>query len=470
MSSQKKNQLANAAAFLPLFLALSFIFFLFSRANAIDSAVKNAAPLSQEEKAALEKKLDGLYPERKALLKPLPYERPAAGFDLNAEAAILFDQESGRILYQKNADIATPPASMTKLFLIACVLEKIRRGEASLEQTVPLGPDSWASHAPPRSSLMFLGKGQIASLEDLLSGLSVASGNDAAAAIAGALYGSMEDFLDDANGLVKSLGLEKTFIAEPSGYSENNMTTPREMAAFCRVYIRRFPEALEKFHSIKKFEYPKEKNLPPEQIGRGPQDFSKGIPDEIWTKFEFENTNKLIGVLEGCDGIKTGYIDESGYNLALSTKRGEQRFVSVTMRGSGKSRQEGDENRFLDGSALHEWAYKNFRAFRPEALSQTEFIVPLYGSEKFFVRLVLKENGSLPVPKDGKIKIQVKTPKRLFGKIDFGQECGSMGIYDGEALLEEIPLVAAEGCRGANQFVQRSDEIILRLKGGLAGK
>ena len=106
---------------------MSIIFFLFSRANAIDSAVKNATPLSQEEKAALEKKLDGLYPERTALLKPLPYERPAAGFDLNAEAAILFDQESGRILYQKNADIATPPASMTKLFLIACVLEKIRR-------------------------------------------------------------------------------------------------------------------------------------------------------------------------------------------------------------------------------------------------------------------------------------------------------------------------------------------------------
>ena len=465
MSSAKKRQLANAAAFLPLFLALSFACFLLTRSAAIDKAARRAQQLSESQKNDFYAKLDQLYPDRKAVLKPLPYQAPKADFELNAQSAILLDANTGYVIYEKNADQTIPPASMTKLFLIECVMEKIRRGEARLGQTIPLGPESWASNAPPRSSLMFLGKGQIVTLEELLTGLSVASGNDAAAAIAKALFGSMDEFLRSANDMVRAMGLKKTVIVEPSGYSERNLTSPREMAEFCRLYLQRFPEALEKFHSIKTFTYPKEKNLPSEQRGRAPQDFSRGIPDEIWTSFEFENTNKLVGVLPGCDGIKTGYIDESGYNLALTTKRGNQRFISVTMRGSGKSRAEGDANRFIDGTKLQEWAHKNFSHYEASAFSGTEFIIPLYGSQKMFVRLMAKEDRGLCVPKNAKISVQTKSPKYLFGKIEFGKQYGSLAIYDGERLLQEIPLVADDDSAAANQFVQRADEIILRLKG-----
>ncbi len=465
MSKHKNRPLSNAAAFLPLFLALSFACFLFTRAATIDKAARNSQRLSSEQKSLIYSKLDQIYPERKAVLRPLPYQAIKADFDLNAGSAILLDANTGYIIYEKNADQTIPPASMTKLFLIECVMEKISRGEARLDQTIPLGPEAWASNAPPRSSLMFLGKGQIVTLEELLTGLSVASGNDAAAAIASALFGTMDDFLKDANDLVKAMGLEKTVIVEPSGYSEKNLTTPREMATFCRLYIKQFPEALEKFHSIKTFTYPKEKNLPPEQRNRAPQDFSRGIPDEIWTAFEFENTNKLVDVLPGCDGIKTGYIDESGYNLALTTKRGNERFISVTMRGSGKNRAEGDANRFIDGTKLQEWAHKNFSHYEASAFSGTEFTLPLYGSQKMFARLMAKENRGLCVPKKAKISVVTNTPKYLFGKIEFGKQYGSLDIYDGEKLLQKIPLVAAEDSAAANQFVQRSDEIILRLKG-----
>ena len=465
MGTQKKREIKNAAAFLPLFLAISFVVFLLSRSSMIDKAAKNAPELSQEQESLFYAKLDAAVPERRAILRPLPYKAPKADFELNAESAILLDEATGFVLYEKNADQVIPPASMTKLFLIECALEKVREGKASLSDIIPLGPESWASNAPPRSSLMFLGKGQIVTLEELLTGLSVASGNDAAAAIASALFGTMDEFLKDANNLVLGLGLQKTVIAEPSGYSEKNMTTPREMASFCRLYIKRFPDAIKKFHSMKTFTYPKEQNLPPEQRGRAPQNFSNGIPDEIWTPFEFENTNKLVGVLPGCDGIKTGYIDESGYNLALTTKRGGQRFISVTMRGSGKSRAEGDANRFADGTKLQEWAHKNFQTYDAAAFAQTEFIVPLYGSQKTFARLLASDKGGLCVPKDAKIVVKTKAPKYLFGKIDFGAAYGSLEIYDGERLLQEIPLVAVESAAAANQFIQRCDEIILRLKG-----
>ena len=465
MIFNKKRPLSNAAAFLPFFLALSFACFLFTRAAAIEKSAKNAPPLSQEQRAEFSRTMDKLYPERTQTLRALPYEPPAADFDLKAGAAILVDYESGCVLYEKNSSEIIPPASMTKLFLIQCVLEKIKRGEARLDQTIPLDARGWAASAPPHSSLMFLGKGQIVTLEELLTGLSVASGNDAAAAIAYSLYGSMENFLAEANAIVRAAGLEKTVITEPSGYSESNLTTPREMAAFCRLYIRNYPAALEKFHSIKNFVYPKQINLPPEQRGRPAQDFSRGIPKEIWTSFDFENTNKLLGVLPGCDGIKTGHIIESGYNLALTTKRGDQRFISVTMLGPGETLAQGDAGRCADGAALHEWAYKNFRRFEPASFAKMEFAVPLYGSEKTFVRLAAAECGSLPVPKSASVSINAKTPAFLFGAIETGKEFGAIEIMDGGRLLQRIPLAAAENSRAANQFIQRSDEIILRLKG-----
>ena len=465
MSSAKKRQLTNAAAFLPLFLAISFAAFLLCRAAMIDKAVQSARLLPADQKAKAEAALDKMFPERKALLRALPYAAPAASFTLSAKAAIIVDAKTGFVLYEKNADEVIPPASMTKLFLMRSVLEKVKCGEASLGQTIPLGPESWASNAPPQSSLMFLGKGQIVTLEELLCGLSVASGNDAAMALALSLFGSMDNFIKEANELSRSLGLKKTVIVESSGYSENNLTTPREMAAFCRSYIYEYPDALKKFHSIKNFVYPKEQNLPPEQKGRPRQDFSKGIPEEIWTPIDFENTNKLLGVLPGCDGIKTGHIIESGYNLALTTRRGEERWISVTMKGPGSNMREGDMGRCRDGTALHEWAYKNFRSFDAAAFGQTEFIVPLYGSERTFVRLALKEKAALPVPASAAPTVRVVSPNFLFGKIDFGQEYGSLEILDGGRLLGKFALVAVEDSRAANQFVQRSDEIILRAKG-----
>ncbi len=465
MTAKKNRPLTNAAAFLPLFLAASFAVFLLSRSAMIDKAAKETKPLSPEEKIELGKRLDALYPERLELLRDLPYEAPAADFELQAGAAILIDYNTGYVLYQKNAGQVIPPASMTKLFLMRSVLEKVREGKAALDQTIPLDERSWACNAPPNSSLMFLGKGQIVTLEDLLCGINVASGNDAAAAVAYSLFGSMDNFIGQANALAKGLGLQKTVIVEPSGYSENNLTTPREMAAFCRAYIRDFPDALPKFHSIKTFAFPKERNLPPEQRGRASQDFSRGIPQEIWTQFEFENTNKLLGVLPGCDGIKTGHINESGYNLALTTKRGGDRWISVTMLGPGNNLSEGDAGRSADGRVLHEWAYKNFRSFDASAFAQTEFVVPMYGSEKMAVRLVLKEAAALPIPKNANAIVKAAAPKYLFGSVQEGTPCGFLLICDGGRDLAKIPLVAAEGSRAANQFVQRSDELLLRLKG-----
>lgn len=475
---QAEKRILIFAAFLPLALALAFAAFLFFRAESI----KNAAPgpLPKEEASHLQENLGEIYP--KQILRPLPYSLLPPEFDTNARSAILINANTGEILFEKNADAQIPPASMTKLFLIYGALKKVLEGKISLDDIIPIDERAIAAAMPPRSSLMFLGKGQIVTLRELLQGLSVASGNDAAHQIAFALYGSMENFIEETNALIKSLGLQKTRIVESSGYSEENLTTAREMAAFCKIYLEEFPDALEEFHSIKRFVFPKEKNIPNEQRGRTRQDFSHGIPEEIWTSFTLENTNKLLGRLEGCDGIKTGHIDESGYNLALTTIRGGVRYISVTMKGPGATMAEGDEMRCADGTVLHEWAHGAFCEIAfPE---KEQFNVPLYGAKEKSVALCAAFERDFVVPKNpiqmengifaavaggaenGDVSFKVFLPEFIFGKVECCAPYGKIVASKNGIALAEIPLVAQRGAEDANGFVKRCDALILKMKNG----
>lgn len=458
-AQNKKSRLAVAAAFAPLAVALAFLTFLCVRANSIKNAVPT--PLSQSENAQLQDALDALYPERTQTLNALHYNIVPPSFELSAKAAILINASTGEILFEKNADQEIPPASMIKLFLIYSVLQKVRAGAANLDDIIPIDERAIAANMPPRSSLMFLGKGQIVTLRELLQGLSVASGNDAAHQIAFSLYGSMENFLAEINSIIKNAGLQKTHIVEPSGYSEENITTPREMATFCKIYLEEFPDALREFHSIKEFEYPKQKNLPPQQQNRAQQNFANNIPKEIWTTFHLKNTNTLLNTLEGCDGIKTGHIDESGYNLALTTTRGGVRYISVTMLGPGETMQKGDQLRCADGTALHEWAHANFT--QAPLPAQTEFSLPLYGAQKKAVMLCAAFQNARAVPKSTNIEYKVELPNYVFGKIQRGAPYGQIVLYSNGAPLFGIPLVAEREIPAANGFIQKCDALILNL-------
>ena len=150
---------------------------------------------------------------------------------------MLIDTATGDILYEKNADTIIPPASMTKLFAMYVVDQEVSGGRFSYDQIIPIPEEAYACNMPPHSSLMFLGEGHVVTLEELLLGLSICSGNDAAYALAYAVSGSMDAFIDRMNQVAKDLGLTHTHFVEASGYSELNTTTPREMAAFCRIYI-----------------------------------------------------------------------------------------------------------------------------------------------------------------------------------------------------------------------------------------
>lgn len=426
-------------------------------------------PLSANELYDLQLGLTSNYGPRYQLLQELPYDIGKRELPLGAESAILIDISNGNILYEKNADEVIPPASMTKLFAMYVVDEEVSAGNLSYDQVIPLPSECWACNMPPHSSLMFLGKGQVVTLEELLLGLSICSGNDAAYALAYTICGNMEDFVERMNQVAFDLGLVNTHFVESSGYSELNSTTAREMAAFCKVYLQKHPDSLERFHSVPAFTYPKEKNLAPGDTLHS-QDFSQGLPEHITMSITQENTNPLLPLLPGCDGLKTGYIDESGYNLALTAKRGQNRFLSVTMKGPGNNAREGQAGRVADGTTLMEWAFASFADY-PYLADVHPYFVKVYGAKAqksvnlvpaFPVSTVTVPfvTGADIAANLNAIEIIVNVPTILEGRIEQGRQYGSVKIMLSGYQLDEIPLVSDRSLEPAGGFIFLVDKII----------
>lgn len=283
-------------------------------------------------------------------LSALPGVNPP---QIKAEAAILIDMETGALLFEKNADQEIPPASMTKLMSLHLAYREIEAGRLAKDQLIPVTAAASFKSSPPRSSLMFLEEGQNVTLLDLMTGLALPSGNDAGVALADVVAGSMPAFVDAMNQEAERLGLEKTRFVDSFGYSEENMTTPREFAAFCRVYLETHPKALEELHSLREYTYPRPENLP---------DGATSTHGPI-TQY---NHNVLVGMLEGVDGLKTGYIDESGYNLAVTAEREGRRLLAVLMGGPGKDSREGSLIRAVDATALLSYGFYATRTFIPD--------------------------------------------------------------------------------------------------------
>lgn len=401
---------------------------------------KKPDPLSAGQQSLLEKSLDTKFPERTKIVSPLPFQTVPADLSVNAESAIIIDALTGNILFEKNADKEIPPASMTKLVEMYVVFEAVKNGEVSLDDIVPLPPESWARNLPSDASLMFLGEGQRVTLRELLLGLAVASGNDASIAVAQHVCKTMEAFVERMNSTVKKLGLEKTHFVESSGYSELNVTTAKEFAAFCKVYVEKFPFALKDFHSQKIIRYPLKKNLP-ESMAEKTGDAQAVVQ---------YNTNRLLSVLDGCDGLKTGFIYESGFNIALTAERNGARYISVTMKGPGTGSAQGNRYRIQDGTTLMEYAFSKFYPYAVHSKKARSFAVGTAGSKGKSVLLVpaKAEQFSVPFicgnsPKEASQTVQVTAsiPHCIFGPFEEGQQFGMLTYtLDGKTLCT-VPLV-----------------------------
>jgi len=359
-----------------------------------------------------------LIPSRKALAQ-----------DVHARSAILISADTGEILFEKNADISIPPASMTKLVAMYTALKAVESGEIQLDQEIIPPEESWAKNIPAGSSLMFLGPDQKVTIRELLEGMAVVSGNDAAIALAMTLCGSVDSFVERMNRETAALGLHSTSFVEPSGLSEYNRTTSREFAAFSRLYINRYPQTLSAFHSRRELVYPMPHNT------KAPTEV-QGIRQSA--------TNKLLESLDGCDGLKTGFIYESGFNLALTCMRNGQRFIAVFMGGPGSNSREGNRFRVQDGSSVMEWAFSNWRH---TTLEYPDTIpIPVWGGSEdgLHVLRVFDTPALIPVladgiPTDGNTLVpHLKVPPYLEAPVIAGTIIGTIDWeMNGKVVLQE---------------------------------
>ena len=358
----------------------------------------------------------------------------------------MIDAETGTTVYAKNAFDEIPPASLAKLMTMHLVLNEVNEGRASLDDIVPLGKESWAQNQPPRSSLMFLAPGQKVTLREIMLGLAIPSGNDAAVAAALYIAPSVDDFADLMTREARRMGLAKTIFVEPSGISEDNMTTAAEFAAFCREYLRLHPYSLSEFHSVREFAYPKAENM------------GEAFRNRPGTIVQI-NRNNLLRTFPGTDGLKTGYIDEAGYNIALTAERDNTRFIAVILGAPAGPGGSGIRDR--DGERLLSWAFANFKTIRPQ-IKPLEPVRLWKGREKqVSLRVSEPLPFTAPAGRGASLKYAVRTNEPLIAPLPASSPAGWLILADDEGELRRIQLVTAKEYQQGNIFKRIWDSIRL---------
>lgn len=219
---------------------------------------------------------------------------------VNARSAILLDMESGSVLFQQNADYLIAPASITKILTLYLIFEAIKQGQVRLSDKVEVSRRAAATGG----SRMGLKAGTYVPLEEIVKGIAVVSGNDACVAAAEHISGSVERFVKKMNAKARELGMTSSEFMTPNGLpASGQVTTARDIARLSVAYLRRFPESL-LIHSMQAYTY---------------------------GKHSHHNANRLLGKCPGVDGLKTGFVCASGYNISATAKRSGTRVLAVVM-------------------------------------------------------------------------------------------------------------------------------------------
>lgn len=258
------------------------------------------------------------------------------GFDVSAPAAILVDAATGQVLLDKNADEIVHPASIAKVMTLLVTMDAVKRGFVSLDDPVRVSRNAEAMGG----SQVYLASGEVFSLEKLLRAIAIASANDAAVAVAEHVAGTASAFVELMNRKAQDLGMTRTRFVNPDGLPPDtgpdpNVTTAREIAIMARALLDQYPEVLQ-WTSVRR-----------EVFRENP-------------RFVMDNTNRMVGLVDGVDGLKTGFTNDAGYSVVVTAQREGRRLIAVVMK------TESDQARVTQATSLLEFG---FRAYRPAVVA-----------------------------------------------------------------------------------------------------
>jgi serine-type D-Ala-D-Ala carboxypeptidase (penicillin-binding protein 5/6) len=375
---------------------------------------------------------------------------PAPGpLPVSARSAILIDQASGRVLYQHAADEPFVPASLAKLMTLHIVMQRLDDRSIKRSDVVCLTANAWAVHQAPGSSVINLGPGQIVTVEELMKGAAIASGNDAATALAEYVAGSVERFVAMMNDEARFMGYSTMRFTDPAGVRDDNRVTAREFADFCRRYIALHPGALTELHSLREFEYPLPQNMPNGRLS--PKN----------TKKQY-NGNYLVwgGIV---DGLKTGHLDDENFTAALTARRGGTRLVAVVLGISGESLTEGARKRMEDGLTLLRYGFGHFSTLALD--TPTLPPVRVWKGEAREVAMAPSEPVSITVRPEERSRLTYMVTARMpvVAPVLKGQRVGDLIYSAGSEEVGRVPLLATADVERAGLLRRAWDGISLGL-------
>ena len=345
----------------------------------------------------------------------------AAEIDSSAEFAFVTDFGSGKVLMEKQPDALMKPASMAKIMTVYIAFERIVDGSLSLDDTFLISEKAWRKGG----SKTFVEVGKEVSVRDLLYGVVVQSGNDAAIAIAEGISGTEEGFAEEMNYVARKLGMENTVFRNSTGWPHlEQHTTARDLNILATAMIREFPA--NKYPEL----YPMfaEKDFTYNGIKQG-------------------NRNPLVYGTQGADGLKTGHTAESGYGLVGSAHRDGQRVVMV-LNGMKSMKQRSSESR-----RLIDLMFREFKLYRFYEKGQPVDRANVWLGTKNKIDLVLEEPLHLVMARSDrrKMKVSVNWNDPVPAPITAGQAIGTL-VLELPSGKTKYPLLAAENVGGLGMF------------------
>lgn len=356
----------------------------------------------------------------------------AQDFDSKAQFAVLMDYETGSILYNKNGDERLEPASMAKLMTLAVVFTYLQQKKLSLDDEFFISEHAWRDGgASSGGSTMFAVLNSKIRVEDLIKGVIVQSGNDAAIALAEGIGGTEETFSRIENQLAKQIGLNNSHFANATGLPDpDTYSTAHDLAILSRYLIKNFPE----FYPI----------------------FS--MPEFTWNKIRQPNRNSLLEVGIGVDGLKTGHTEESGYGEVVSAPNDGRRLIAV-LHGLKSMKERAEEAR-----KLITWGMRGFELLPVYAEGKVVTYANVFGGTKPAVGLVGKGKIDLFVPKGATncptATVTYRGPLRP--PVQKDQAIGKLHVFCDGKEVQTTPLYAEETIEQGD-LVRRSTDAAKQL-------
>ncbi len=355
------------------------------------------------------------------------YTGAVSTFETTAKQAYLIDVLSGEVLLKKNENEKISPASITKIMTTIVAFDLIKRGELKLDEKIRISKKAWRMSSKGYSS-MFIMPGDKVSVENLLKGIIIVSGNDACVALAQGIAGTEEEFVNMMNSMAKKIGLPNTKFSNSSGlFNENNYSTTEDIAKMSIYLINNFPKLYE-YYKIKKFKWDRTGGAP---ITQG-------------------NRNPILYKDMGGDGLKTGHLEDSGYSLAATIKKDERRILSVISGLNSKNERSRETVRLLS------YAKNRFDLLKINK-NDKNFYIKTWNLKPKKVQLSLASDVYLTIPKRQKSKIKIEIEhqdKTLKNVVKVGQPISKLNIFFEDKLIKSEILYTTTKTHKENFFIR----------------